>query len=63
MAAIFLLIGTGLLYTSYGTLNMAQLAQLIGLDEEQTLVPAADGLHPGLLYGKERRYPLPLLAA
>jgi multicomponent Na+:H+ antiporter subunit D len=41
MAAFFLLIGTGLLYTSYGTLNMAQLAQLIGLDEQQTLVPAA----------------------
>jgi multicomponent Na+:H+ antiporter subunit D len=41
MAAFFLLIGTGLLYTSYGTLNMAQLAQLISLDEQQTLVPAA----------------------
>ena len=41
MAAFFLLIGTGLLYTSYGTLNMAQLAELIGLDEQQTLVPAA----------------------
>jgi multicomponent Na+:H+ antiporter subunit D len=41
MAAFFLLIGTGLLYTSYGTLNIAQLAQLIGLDEQQTLVPAA----------------------
>ncbi len=41
LAAIFLLIGTGLLYTSYGTLNMAQLAQLISMDEEQVLVPMA----------------------
>jgi multicomponent Na+:H+ antiporter subunit D len=41
MAAIFLLIGAGLLYSSYGTLNMAQLAQLIGLDDQRTLVPVA----------------------
>jgi multicomponent Na+:H+ antiporter subunit D len=41
LAAIFLLIGTGLLYASYGTLNIAQLAQLIGADNEQALVPIA----------------------
>ena len=41
MAAIFLLIGAGLLYTSYGTLNIAQLAHLINTGEEGILVPVA----------------------
>ena len=41
VAAIFLLIGTGLLYASYGTLNMAQLAQLISVDGDGALVPMA----------------------
>ncbi len=40
-ASIFLLIASGLLYTSYGTLNMADLAARIAADPNQPLLPAA----------------------
>lgn len=40
-AAIFMLIGIGSLYISYGTLNMAQLASLIAANPDMPLLPIA----------------------
>jgi multicomponent Na+:H+ antiporter subunit D len=40
-AAIFMLIGIGSLYISYGTLNMAQLAALIAANPDMPLLPIA----------------------
>lgn len=40
-ASIFLLIASGLLYVSYGTLNMADLATRIAADPDQPLMPVA----------------------
>jgi multicomponent Na+:H+ antiporter subunit D len=40
-ASIFLLIAVGLLYVSYGTLNMADLAARIAADPSQPLMPVA----------------------
>lgn len=39
LASIFLLLGIASLYISYGTLNMADLAQRIGVDPRQPLLP------------------------
>jgi len=41
LAAFFLLLAVGSLYVSYGTLNMADLAQRIAVDGEQPLLPFA----------------------
>jgi multicomponent Na+:H+ antiporter subunit D len=41
LAAFFLLLAVGSLYVSYGTLNIADLAQRIALDGEQPLLPFA----------------------
>jgi multicomponent Na+:H+ antiporter subunit D len=41
VAAFFLLLGVGALYVSYGSLNMAQLAQLIADNPQQSLLPLA----------------------
>jgi multicomponent Na+:H+ antiporter subunit D len=40
-AAIFLLIAVGALYASYGTLNLADLAQRVAQDPDQPLLPIA----------------------
>lgn len=40
-ASVFLLIASGLLYSSYGTLNMADLAARIAADPNQPLLPVA----------------------
>ena len=44
LAAAFLLLAVGTLYTSYGTLNMADLAVRIAADGSQPLLPVAIGL-------------------
>lgn len=41
IASIFLLLASGLLYVSYGTLNMADLAARIAADPNQPLMPVA----------------------
>ncbi|MBN1145981.1 MAG: hypothetical protein JXA78_01900 [Anaerolineales bacterium] len=41
LASVFLLLAIGSLYTSYGTLNMADLARRIASDPQQPLLPVA----------------------
>ncbi len=58
LASIFLLLGIGSLYISYGTLNMADLAQRISATPDQTLLPAAIVLLIATFMVKSAVFPL-----
>jgi multicomponent Na+:H+ antiporter subunit D len=58
LAATFLLLANGLLYTSYGTLNMADLANRISTEGTVPLLPAAIGLLMASFLIKSAVFPL-----
>jgi multicomponent Na+:H+ antiporter subunit D len=58
LASLFLLLGIGILYISYGTLNMADLAQQIGMDPGQPLLSAGIVLLIATFMVKSAVFPL-----
>lgn len=57
LAANFLLLAVGSLYVSYGTLNMAHLAQLIAENPQRPLLPAAVAFLLGAFMVKSATFP------
>lgn len=57
LAANFLLLAVGSLYVSYGTLNMAQLAELIAEDPQRPLLPVAAAFLLGAFMVKSATFP------